>query len=252
MKRPNTLFVGQVFHDLPQVASTNEHALFLLSKNKPPEGTVISTFCQTDGRGQIGSKWESQPGKNITLSVIFYPEFLLAKNQFRLNQAISLATHDFVKTYLPEEVRIKWPNDIYVRQLKIAGILIQNSLSNNYIRSSVVGIGINVNQTMFLTSPPNPTSFALETGWEFDLEELVLSLCQFIESRYLQLKSGKIVPLHRDYLQGLYLFEVPSLFQRASGEVFQGTITGIDESGKILLSVGGEEEAFDLKEMKFL
>lgn len=234
------------------MASTNKHALFLLSKNKPPEGTVISTFCQTDGRGQIGSTWESQPGKNITLSVIFYPEFLLAKHQFRLNQAISLATLDFVKTYLPEEVRIKWPNDIYVRQLKIAGILIQNSLANHYIRSSVVGIGININQTVFLTSPPNPTSFALETGREFDLEELVLSLCQFIESRYLQLKSGKIVPLHRDYLQDLYLFEVPSLFQRASGEVFQGTIKGIDESGKILLLVGGEEETFGLKEIKFL
>ena len=245
MKRPNTLFIGQVLYDLPQVASTNEYALSLLSKSKPLEGTVISTFCQTSGRGQIGSQWESEPDKNISLSVILYPDFLRVKHQFQLSQAISLAVFDFVTYHLgTAEVKIKWPNDIYLGNFKVAGILLQNSLINNFIRSSVAGIGININQTDFLTRPPNPTSFKLIKGREFDLESMALSLCQFIEARYLQLKSGKIVPLQQDYLRNLYRFQTPALFQRTSGEIFQGTITGLEESGELRVLVLGKEEAF--------
>ncbi len=252
MKRPNTLIVGQVLYDLPQVNSTNEYASQLISKNNPPEGTVISTYSQTDGRGQIGSKWESEPGKNIVMSVIFYPTFLSVGRQFRLNQTISLAVLDFVKNHLEAKVSIKWPNDIYIGQLKVAGILIQNILSGSSIRASIVGIGININQTEFLSSPTNPTSFALETNRNYELEELLLSLCHFVESRFLQLKSGKLARLQSDYLQNLYRFEIPSPFQRANGEVFQGKITGLEESGRLRVLIQGKEETFDLKEIRFL
>lgn len=238
---------------MPTVASTNEYALTLLSKSNPPEGTAISSGNQTAGRGQIGSKWESEPGKNITLSVIFYPDFLLVKNQFRLNQAVALAVCDFVKKYLPvSEVSIKWPNDIYVGARKIAGILLQNSLINNQIRSTVAGIGINVNQTVFVTNPPNPTSLRLETGGNFDLAALSASLFEFLEARFLQLKSGKILPLQQDYLSHLYRFQTPAKFQRSDGEIFEGTITGIDESGRLKMAVQGRETIFDLKEIRFL
>ncbi|MBI5915019.1 MAG: biotin--[acetyl-CoA-carboxylase] ligase [Bacteroidetes bacterium] len=252
MRRLNTLFVGQVVHDLPTVASTNEYALTLLSKSNPAEGTAISTGNQTAGRGQIGSQWESEPGKNITLSVIFYPDFLLVKNQFQLNQAVAMAVCDFVKKYLPvSKVSIKWPNDIYVGARKIAGILLQNSLINNQIRSTVAGIGINVNQTVFATNPPNPTSLCLETGENFDLEELRSSLFERLEARFLQLKSGKILPLQQDYLGNLYRFQAPAKFQRSDGEIFEGTITGIDESGRLKMAVQGRETIFDLKEIRF-
>jgi len=253
LRRPNTLFVGQAFTDLPQVASTNAHALELLSKSKPAEGTVISTYRQTDGRGQIGSKWESAPDKNLSLSVIFYPEFLPARAQFQLNIATSLAVFDFVKNRLPERpVSIKWPNDIYVGKLKIAGILLQNALINTQIRSSVVGIGININQTTFLTNPPNPTSLSLETNQVFKLDEQIPLLCEFLEQRYLQLKAGKIVPLQHEYLRQLYRFAMPANYQRANGESFTGTITGIDEIGRLKLEVEGKTEVFDLKEIRFL
>jgi len=252
LKRPNTLFIGQVLHHLPQVASTNAHAISLLSKSKPPEGTVISTFCQADGRGQFGSTWESEPGKNISLSILLYPEFLEVRHQFRLSQAISLAVRDLVATHLGAGVKIKWPNDIYVGDRKIAGILIQNSLQNNMIRSTVAGIGININQTVFLTNPPNPTSFSLHTSRSFDLEELIASLCTFSEQRYLQLKSGKIVLLQQDYLQHLYRLGTPGFFQKNTGDVFQGTVTGVDETGRLRVIVHGNEEVFDLKEIKFL
>lgn len=253
LRRPNTLFVGQVFLDLPQVASTNAYALELISKSKPAEGTVISTHCQTDGRGQIGSSWESEPDKNISLSVIFYPDFLAVKDQFLLNVFVSLAVFDFVKNCLPDQpVSIKWPNDIYVGKLKIGGILLHNSLINTQIRSTVAGIGINVNQTLFLTNPPNPTSLSLVSGQVFNLETLICQLCEHLESRYLQLKAGKMLPLQQEYLRHLYRFAMPANYQRANGESFTGTINGIDEIGRLKMDVGGTPEVFDLKEIRFL
>lgn len=252
MRRPNTLFVGQVLIDLPQVASTNAYAQSLLSGDKPADGTVISTFQQTDGRGQVGSKWESEPGKNISLSLILYPDFMVVKDQFLLNIFVSLAVFDFVKNCLPEyPVSIKWPNDIYVGDRKLGGILLQNSLINTQIRSTVVGIGININQTAFLTNPPNPTSMRLEAGHDFELSNLVPSLCEFLESRYLQLKAGKIVPLQQAYLQQLYRFGVMANYHRANGENFEGIITGIDPTGRLVMSIEGREESFDLKELRF-
>ncbi len=240
-------------HDLPEVASTNAHAFSLLSKNKPPEGTVISTFCQTAGRGQIGSNWESEPGKNIALSIVLYPVFLEARHQFRLNLALSLAVRDFVERHLALEVKIKWPNDIYIGSRKVAGILVQNVLRGEYIRTTVAGIGINVNQSVFRSNPPNPTSFLLETEQTFELYDLIASLCQCAEQRYLQLKSGKIVPLQREYVQHLYRYGEPGPYRRASsGEVFMGTICGIDEAGRLRLGVHGAVETFDLKEIQFL
>ncbi|MCC6727465.1 MAG: biotin--[acetyl-CoA-carboxylase] ligase [Saprospiraceae bacterium] len=253
MRRLNTLFVGQTLLQLPEVDSTNSFAQALLSKSKPQEGIVISTFCQTAGRGQIGSTWESEPDKNISLSAILYPDFLEAKDQFQLNQCISLAVFDLVKNCLPDQpVSIKWPNDIYVGARKIAGILIQNSLINTQIRSTVAGIGINVNQTAFVTNPPNPTSLLLESGQEHALHDLVLQLCEHLEARYLQLKAGKIVPLQQDYLRHLYRFGQLADYQRSNGDTFKGTIIGIDEMGRLRMEVGSEIECFDLKEIRFI
>jgi BirA family transcriptional regulator, biotin operon repressor / biotin---[acetyl-CoA-carboxylase] ligase len=259
LRRPNTLFVGQSMVDLPEVPSTNAYAQALLSESRPPAGTVVTTFHQTAGRGQIGSHWESEPGKNISLSAIFRPDFIEAKDQFQLNQCISLAVLDLVKNCLPDQpVSIKWPNDIYVGSRKIAGILIQNSLINTQIRSTVAGIGININQTRFASNPPNPTSLRLESGHDFPLDDLVPLLCEHLERRYLQLKAGKIVPLQHDYLRHLYRFGQLANYQRTSGPtgasepVFQGTITGIDEMGRLRVEVDSRIECFDLKEIRFI
>jgi BirA family transcriptional regulator, biotin operon repressor / biotin---[acetyl-CoA-carboxylase] ligase len=248
----NTLFVGRVFHDLPEVDSTNAHALSLLSKSKPPEGTVISTRVQYAGRGQIGGGWESAHCKNITLSVILYPVFLPAPRQFQLNQAISLALCEFVAAQIPTPVTIKWPNDIYAGDRKIGGVLIQNAVSGSRLKSSVVGIGLNINQEVFLTHPPNPTSFKLETGAGFDIGALLPSLFRQIEAGYLKLKSGKTVPLQQQYLQRLYRFGEPAIFQRKNDKFFQGVITDVSASGKLEITMEGKSEEFDLKEIKFI
>lgn len=253
METFNTLFVGQVLHNLAQVASTNEFALDLLSKSKPPEGTAILTFCQTAGRGQIGSRWESEPEKNISLSLILYPDFLPVQRQFLLSQAVALAVCELVEEQVGgAEVKVKWPNDVYIGQMKTAGILLQNALSGSVLRSSVVGIGINVNQTSFSSALPNPTSLRLEAGKDFLLEGLVARLFHLLELRYLQLKTGKFALLRQDYLNKLYLFGVLAPFQRPGGEVFHGTIRGVEESGRLLVEVGHGIHSFDLKELSFL
>ena len=232
--------------------STNEYALTLLSKNKPAEGTVISTPNQYAGRGQIGSGWESAPGKNIALSIILYPSFLPIAQQFSLNQSISLAVFDLVEEHFPQKTKIKWPNDIYINEKKVAGILIQNSISGTKIRSSVVGIGINVNQELFTSGASNPTSFKLESGKEFDIDKIIPSLCHCIENRYLKLKSRNLVPLQADYLKHLYRYQTEWSFQRPNGQIFKGTITGIADSGQLQVETTGKTETFGLKEIKFL
>ena len=252
LRTPDTLFVGKNFLELPKVNSTNEHALSLLTKSNPADGTVISTRNQYAGRGQIGSGWESEPGKNISLSVILYPTFLVAVRQFLLNQAVSLAVFDLVEKYFPGKTKIKWPNDIYILDKKVAGILIQNAIGGNHLRSSVIGIGLNINQELFTSSPPNPTSFKLEAKKDFAIPSIISELCHFIESRYLKLKSGNLVPLQQGYLQHLYRCGVESLFQYPDGSVFKGSIKGVSGIGQLRVNVAGKEELFGLKEIKFL
>lgn len=252
IKSINTLFFGQNFEEHQNLASTNGYAQQLLSKSKPSDGTVISARNQTAGRGQIGSLWESEPDKNLNLSIILYPTFLPIVQQFQLNQAICLGVRDFVAKYVQKSVKIKWSNDIYVKDNKICGILIQNALKGVQIQSSIVGIGINVNQTEFLSNPPNPTSFKLETQRDFDLSEMQAALCECLEPRYFQLKNGRHDELYLDYLSHLYRYQENALFQRPNGEAFMGMITGISDVGKLQIKTLGKIKEFGIKEVKFL
>ena len=249
----NTLFIGKVLMHLDELNSTNAYALDLLSKNKPSEGTVISAWKQTNGRGQIGSSWESEAGQNITISIILYPKFLPVKQQFRLNQAISLSIYDFISQLIDADVKIKWPNDIFVRDKKIAGTLIQNIISSNNFQASIIGLGINVNQILFQSDAPNPTSIKLETNQESDIKKLIALLCNKIEKRYLQLRSDSYLIIQKDYLNNLYRFQEDAIYQRMDNEeIFSGKIVGIDETGKLLIDHKKGQTAFSMKEVKFL
>ncbi|MBK7870858.1 MAG: biotin--[acetyl-CoA-carboxylase] ligase [Saprospiraceae bacterium] len=253
MHTKNTLFIGKVLLDFPELESTNLYALELLTKSKPIEGTVISTFQQTQGRGQIGSSWESEPHKNLSLSVILHPVFLPLHESFALNLAISLAVRDFIAKNVEKTTKVKWPNDIYVGNRKICGILIQNSIGNGLLQSSVVGIGVNVNQTSFSTNAPNATSLTLETARTFPLYDLIDDLCLFVEQRYLNLKkTTSFESLRQEYLQHLYRYGEESSFRRADGSVFQGSINDIMPSGKLLINSAFGEETFSIKEISFL
>ena len=144
-----TLFTGRNLIKVKTIASTNNYALELLANNEPIEGTAIMAEYQQSGKGQRGSGWLSDEGANLLVSLIFYPRFLSPNNQFYLNIIASLAVMETVNNFCRADVKVKWPNDVYANERKIAGILIENSIRGSQIFSSVIGIGLNINQTSF-------------------------------------------------------------------------------------------------------
>jgi BirA family transcriptional regulator, biotin operon repressor / biotin---[acetyl-CoA-carboxylase] ligase len=257
----NTLFVGKVVNYIEQLPSTNSFILEHLSKadlsteksaEKPiiTEGYLAYTFNQTAGRGQYGNRWESEAGQNIAMSILLKPRFLEARQQFHLNKAISLAVHDVFQTYT-EGVSVKWANDIFIGDKKICGILIQNNISGTRLEASVVGIGINVHQTNF-QDLSNASSLKLETGKTFDLHNIVEDICQAVEKRYWQLKSGHFSQLGEEYLSKLYRYSQDAMFQYPEGAYIQGKIVGISETGKLCLETKLGLVEFGIKEIKFV
>ncbi len=276
---PNTMFVGKPIVEFDEIGSTNAYAeewiaatLNSSSKSKPNDGTVISAANQTQGRGQIGSQWLSQPYKNLACSFIFYPNFLQPIEQFYLNKTIALAVREFVDTQLkkykknaPPPVQIKWSNDIYVGERKIAGILIQNQLKISEIEHAIVGIGLNVNQFQFDPNLPNPTSLVRETQdhdteiIEFDRAEMLHLLCKFIEFAYLRLKNcarnQDFSSIDAEYWQHLFRLNQLSQFRRRINQTyFWGRIVGTSDTGKLMIENADslEIEEFDVKEITFV
>jgi len=247
-----TLFIGKELHQFDEISSTNAYATQLIAKSKPSDGTVITTYKQLKGKGQGGSYWESEPDKNISMTVILHPRFVAARDQFILNQAVSLGVMDFVKTYISTVVKIKWSNDIYVFDKKIAGILIQNSLVSRNIQNSIIGVGLNINQTVFKSDAPNPSSIFLETQEEVALDVVLQELCKQIEYRYLQLKAGQQEQINEDYQQQLYRLEETHFYRRPTNEVFSGTIKGVTKTGTLIIATDKEEETFALKEIAYV
>jgi len=254
----NTLFTGKVYHHFDELPSTNDHALELIAeaykdttKSKPPEGTVVRADTQTAGRGQYGSRWLSKGSQNLTLSVIFYPVWLETIAQFYLSMAVALALRDTLLPYLP--VTVKWPNDIYVHGRKTAGVLIQNAIGGSGLQSSVVGIGLNVNQTVFPSEiSQKATSIALETGRNFNLNHLQDALFENLERRYLQLRAGQREALYKEYTAALYRINEVASYALPDGQVFTATQRGVDESGRLLLETSFGLEKFEVKGVVFV
>lgn len=242
------LFVGKRLISLPSCHSTNEIALEMWNEGEIAEGLVIVTDEQTHGKGQAGNTWESEKGKNLTLSVVLKPGFLAVNEQFELNIVVSLAIHDMLHAFLPGDIHIKWPNDIIWSNKKIAGILIQNLIVGSRIEGTIAGIGLNVNQTSFKVD--GATSLQLATGKEIGLERVMEYLLQCIENRYLQLRAGKTSEMRSEYLEGLYWRGEEHEFE--AGTRFRGTIFGIDGSGRLGILVGKEEKFFSFKEVVYI
>jgi BirA family biotin operon repressor/biotin-[acetyl-CoA-carboxylase] ligase len=253
----NTLFIGKVYHTFDELASTNDYAREVLAKSTPPEGIAIRAVSQSAGRGQYGSRWSSEAGKNLTISIILYPRWLTASAQFQLNEAVALALHDTIAALQPaasnkSALRVKWPNDIWMGPRKIAGILIQNSLKGYQLEHSIVGIGLNVNQITFPVELSNASSLALEWGQNFDLDQLANTLFECLERRYLQLKSGQNQTLQADYLQQLLGRGEERFFVKPDGSQFIGVIQGVAEDGRLIIQTGQGDERFEVKEVAFV
>lgn len=246
------LFVGKNLIELNSVDSTNAYASKLLSEKGFPEGTVIRTDFQSSGKGYAGNSWQSEPGKNLLLSVIFYPSFLPPRHQFFLNQVSSLAVANTVEAFLlNDEIKIKWPNDIFAGDNKIGGILIENSIQGQSIVHSIVGIGLNINQQKFESPLSRATSFFKRASREFSLEEVMQELFSQLEKRYLQLRQQRIDMLQKDFMKKLFRVEELSPFSSA-GKKFRGKIVGITAEGKLIIETSGRHEVFGFKEVEMI
>lgn len=226
----------------------------MLSKSTPPEGTAVLTDNQTDGRGQIGSQWLSDPGKNLLCSILLYPHGLLAEDQFILAQITSLAILDALSP-ICQGLTIKWPNDIYLDDRKLAGILIQNQWQGSSLRSAVIGIGLNVNQSSFDLPGTQPHSLVLFTGQEYTIREVFQSICIALECRYTQWKQGDLRQLRAAYLKNLYAFEQPFIFEDCkTGRTFTGIIQGVNNIGTLQVEdlSTGLIMTFQHKEIRYL
>lgn len=246
----NEFFIGKVLIGEKKLESTNSFAMNLIQQGDPEEGTVVYSGFQTQGKGQYGQSWESQKGKNVTFSIILRPHFIKPDQQFILNKAMILGLHDAIKVHLPGDLKIKWPNDLYYKSDKLAGILIESILTGNEISGSVVGIGINVNQEEF-ENLPNPISLKQITGKTYDLKLLLLEICETIEMRYLQLREGITQNLDDDYQSLLFYADGFHDFDTKQGKV-TATIEGVDKSGKLVLKdQEGKIKKYNNKEVRF-
>jgi BirA family biotin operon repressor/biotin-[acetyl-CoA-carboxylase] ligase len=233
--------------------STNKEAFRHLAHEELPEGSVIWASHQIAGQGHGGTSWESEPGKNLLFSLILYPEFLPPDRQFRLNQVISIGTMEGITAFSGlNGFCIKWPNDIYFRNGKVSGMLIENSILGNKFQVSVVGIGINLNQQVFTSKAPNPLSLRNIAGKEFDLQQALNEVIGRIMHWYQQLKSGQFIQIEETYYSNLLGYQTERQFRDEKG-VFSGKIKGVDKHGRLLIiTSNGKQLAFELKQVRFL
>ncbi len=268
-----TLFIGQSLFFLHEIESTNTYANDLLKNVNPPEGTIVHTDNQTKGRGQRGSSWNSEIAQNITVSVVLKPTFLSLNQHFYLSKITALALYDVLAELLPNsqyDIKIKWPNDILVNQKKIAGVLIENTIQQQGLQHSVIGIGLNVNQANF--DELNSTATSLKTlrlryfdklsnlstqsplNNDFDRKIVLEKICQQLEKWYLKLKANNTELIDLAYKTQLFKLNEPSEFiNNKTQTLFKGTITDVTKDGRLEITVGNEElNYFELKEVRII
>jgi BirA family biotin operon repressor/biotin-[acetyl-CoA-carboxylase] ligase len=226
--------IGEPFIELQQVESTNSYAIDKIQANLAAHGLAVFAYEQTAGRGQRGKEWHTIPGNNIILSAIVDTSFLLLHQQFLLSASTALACYDFFNLYANGDTNIKWPNDIYWRDRKAAGILIENSVRGNNWPFSVIGIGMNINQTIFPSSAKNPVSLKQITGKHFDAVLMAKELCSFLEKRYQQLKQGNEAGIFENYHEHLYKHRQKVRLKK-DNIVFDCLIDGVRPDGKLLV-----------------
>ena len=227
----------------------------MLSFGDQIEGmTLVVAEAQTAGRGQTGNHWESEAGKNLTFSLLFHPDFVLASEQFILSQCIALSVWHALIDYVPAEnaLTIKWPNDIYVDDRKICGTLIECDLQGKHISNCIIGTGLNVNQTVFHSDAPNPVSLKQLTGKEHDREAILDSIVAHFQLLYEQVLGGHSADIRKEYMQHLYRREGFHTYRDVRGE-FLAEIADIEPTGHLLLRFeNGNVCRYEFKEVQFL
>lgn len=236
---------------LHSIDSTNNYANAQINAGAAGEGTVFLAYEQTAGRGQLKNFWESEPGMNLTFSLVLAPDFLEIRRQFMLSKVITLGIHSALNKYV-DGLKIKWPNDIYAGNRKLGGILIENSVMLGLLKNSVAGIGLNINQTDFRSNAPNPVSMKMLTNQHYNCDELLKEILERIGYFYECLSSGEFESIDDQFQEVLFRRGEKHSF-RTDDETFDGEITGVNSIGQLLIrNNDGNVRAFHFKEVEFL
>jgi len=235
------------------VTSTNTYVKELMAADVDlPELTLVEADFQTGGRGQTGNSWESERGMNLTFSLLCHPTWLRAADQFVLSQAIAVAVWRTLNN-LTDGISIKWPNDIYWRDRKICGTLIECNLAGATVRDCIIGTGINVNQTEFRSDAPNPVSLAQIVGLTFNREHILNEVVSEFTSIYEGLKNGGSEALKAEYMQHLYRREGFHMYQEPNGEPFEAEIQDVEPAGHLVLRLkDGSIRRYEFKEIRYI
>jgi BirA family biotin operon repressor/biotin-[acetyl-CoA-carboxylase] ligase len=244
--------IGQPFIILPSIDSTNNYAMGQVQLGAAGHGTAYFAHEQTAGKGQRGKRWLTRPHENIMLSMVIEPDLAPAANPFLLSAIIALGCYDFYKNYAGEETRIKWPNDLYWRDRKAGGILIENSFRGPDWLYAIAGVGINVNQTAFDPAIPNPVSLRQITGNSYDVVELARELCLAVDRRYrtLATANGHAGHVVQQYQEAMYKWN-ETVKLKKENRVFETTIRGVSPFGR-LLTYDSLEQEFDFGEVEWI
>ena len=218
---------------LPETESTNNTLRLLAETEQPANKSIIWTDFQTKGKGQTGNSWESAPGMNLLCSILFYPSHLSANESFALLELAALSVKYTLDKYAPD-ISIKWPNDIYYQHKKICGILIENEVTEGNIIRSIIGIGINLNQTKFEIDAPNPVSLSMITGSTYDRKVILNQLLANFERLTGEFEDKGFDSLHRKYCASLYRRNGFYTYKDAKGR-FEARIHSIEPSGHLIL-----------------
>jgi BirA family biotin operon repressor/biotin-[acetyl-CoA-carboxylase] ligase len=240
--------IGQKITRLDRVDSTNNYVANLVREGKIGHGAVILADEQTAGRGQRGAVWDSQPSENMLFSLYVTPANLSVNDQVVLTHFASLSLIEVLRK-IGISAEVKWPNDILVDGKKIAGILIENVISSGKIISSIIGIGLNVNQLNF--QEIQATSIRFETNKFHSLDSVLFSLLSEMNELWKNIETGNYLFLRNQYLNHFYLLNKQSYFSDKDGE-FEGMITGITNEGLLQIDKQSVQHTYDLKEIRFI
>ncbi len=241
--------IGNPFIELQQVDSTNNYATALAHAGMSQHGTVVLAHHQTKGKGQRTKAWETAAGQNITLSIILQPEGLALSEAFLLSMAVAVGVQRFFNSYIGEDVCIKWPNDLYWRDRKAGGILIENILTGASWKCAIIGIGININQTDFGELGLRATSLKQITGKEHDIVTLAKELCGSVDGAFQQLMANKQQIIDAYHAVLYKRFQKVKL--RKEARVFETLIQGVSTEGEL---IAGQtiEERFAVGEVEWV
>lgn len=248
--QPKSSFVGKNQIYLTSCHSTNDIASEKIQNREAIDGTVIVTDHQTAGRGQRGNQWQSDTGKNVLMSIIVFPDFLKFENHFNLSICTAVSIFETLSFFSNQNIKIKWPNDMYINEKKVGGVLIETGISGQKFSHAIVGIGLNILQTEF--ENPKSTSLAVQNPEKsFNRDRIIEKLLEVFEENYFLMKENKTSVLKEKYMENLLWLNEEKKFSDSNGP-FGGKIVDVINDGRLKIEVENKIKYYDIKEITYV